>query len=147
MKVVIGNDHGATHLKEVLKNYLIEKGNEVIDLGIKDGEKVDYPLKGEEIAHYVLNSDVDFGIALCGTGIGISISCNKVKGIRAAVCSEPYSAKMSKEHNNANILCMGGRVVGDELAKMILDAYMSAHFLGDRHQRRVDLISNIEAKN
>ncbi len=147
MKVVIGNDHGAIHLKEILKNHLLDKGHEVIDLGIKEGESVDYPIKGKEIAEYVLKHDVAFGIALCGTGIGISIACNKIKGIRAAVCSEPFSAKKAKEHNNANILCMGGRVVGDELAIMILDEYMKASFAGGRHQRRVDLISDIEDKN
>lgn len=144
MRIVIGNDHAGPKLKEVLKEHLITKDVEVIDLGVREGEKIDYPLIAKKVAEYVIANKADLGVLICGTGIGVSISANKVKGIRAACVSDPYSAKLSRQHNDANILCMGARVVGDELAKMILDEFIEASFLGDRHQRRVDLIKAIE---
>ena len=144
MHIVIGNDHAGPKLKEVIKEHLQSKGHKVSDLGVKEGEKIDYPIIAKEVALKVRNKEADLGIIICGTGIGVSISANKVKGIRAACVSEPYSAKLAREHNDANILCFGARVVGEELAKMIVDEFIAASFLGDRHQRRVDLIKAIE---
>ena len=144
MKIALGNDHAAPELKNIIKQHLIDRGIEVIDFGVQVGEKADYPVQGEKVARAVANGEADLGIAMCGTGIGISISCNKVKGIRAAVCSDPYSARLCKQHNNANVLCFGARVVGDELAKMIVDEWLDAEFEGGRHQRRIDLMMDIE---
>ena len=144
MKIALGNDHAAPELKNIIKQHLIDRGIEVIDFGVQVGEKADYPVQGEKVARAVVIGEADLGIAMCGTGIGISISCNKVKGIRAAVCSDPYSARLCKQHNNANVLCFGARVVGDELAKMIVDEWLDAEFEGGRHQRRIDLMMDIE---
>lgn len=145
MKIAIGNDHGAYELKLEIAKYVEELGHEVINFGIDSTESVDYPVQGLKVANAVISGEADLGIALCGTGVGISMACNKVKGIRAVVCSEPFSARMSREHNNANILCMGGRVVGPELGKMIVKEWLNAEFQGGRHQRRVDQIMEIEA--
>lgn len=144
MKIAIGNDHAAPELKNVIKAHLEEKGIEVIDFGAAAGEKADYPVQAEKVALCVVHGEADLGIAICGTGIGISIACNKVHGIRAACCSDPYSAKLSRIHNNSNILCFGSRVVGEELAKMMVDEWLNAEFEGGRHQRRIDLITDIE---
>ncbi|MCQ2401853.1 MAG: ribose 5-phosphate isomerase B [Lachnospiraceae bacterium] len=144
MKIAIGNDHAAPELKNVIKAHLESKGIEVIDFGVAVGEKADYPIQAEKVALAVVNGEADLGIAICGSGIGISIACNKVKGIRAACCSDPYSAKLSRIHNNSNILCFGARVVGDEVAKMMVDEWLNAKFEGGRHQRRIDLIKDIE---
>lgn len=144
MKIAIGNDHAAPELKNVIKAHLENKGIEVIDFGVAVGEKADYPVQAEKVALAVVNGEADLGIAICGSGIGISIACNKVRGIRAACCSDPYSAKLSRIHNNSNILCFGARVVGDEVAKMMVDEWLNAEFEGGRHQRRIDLIKDIE---
>ncbi|MBR2544977.1 MAG: ribose 5-phosphate isomerase B [Erysipelotrichaceae bacterium] len=144
MKIAIGNDHGAYELKFEIMKYVEELGHEVINFGVDSAESVDYPAQGLKVANAVISGEADLGIALCGTGVGISMACNKVKGIRAVVCSEPFSAKMSREHNNANILCMGGRVVGPELGKMIVKEWLNAEFQGGRHQRRVNQIMEIE---
>ena len=144
MKIALGNDHAAPELKNIIKQHLIDRGIEVIDFGVQVGEKADYPVQGEKVARAVVSGEADLGIAMCGTGIGISISCNKVKGIRAAVCSDPYSARLCKQHNNANVLCFGARVVGDELAKMIVDEWLDAEFEGGRHQRRIDKVMALE---
>lgn len=144
MKIALGNDHAAPELKNVIKEHLIERGIEVIDFGVAPGEKADYPVQGEKVARAVASGEADLGIAMCGTGIGISIACNKVKGIRAACCSDCYSAKLSKVHNNSNVLCFGARVVGDEVAKMMVDCWLDAEFEGGRHQRRIDLMMDIE---
>ena len=144
MKIALGNDHAAPELKNVIKEHLIERGIEVIDFGVAPGEKADYPLQAEKVANAVVSGEADLGIAMCGTGIGISIACNKVKGIRAACCSDCYSAKLSKIHNNSNILCFGSRVVGDEAAKMMVDCWLDAEFEGGRHQKRIDLIADLE---
>ena len=144
MKIAIGADHGAFDLKEVLKVYLEEKGYEVKDCGTYDLSSVDYPDIAEKTAKEITNGSCEKGILLCGTGIGISIAANKVKGIRAALCTNEYCAKMSRNHNNANILCMGARVTGVELAKSILDTFLKEEFEGGRHQVRVDKIMNIE---
>ncbi|SFB12680.1 ribose 5-phosphate isomerase B [Acetitomaculum ruminis DSM 5522] len=147
MKIGFGCDHAAVELKDELLKYMSEKGYECVDFGSKNPEeKVDYPLKGQEVAESLIAGEIDKAVLICGTGIGISLSANKVPGIRAAVCSEPYSARLSVEHNNANIIAMGARVVGNELAKSILDAFFSASFQGGRHERRVNLITDIEKK-
>ena len=144
MKIAIGNDHAAPELKLAVKEHLEERGIEVIDFGVAPGEKADYPLQGEKVANAVADGTADLGIAICGTGVGISISCNKVRGIRAACCSDCYSAKYSRIHNDSNVLCFGSRVVGPELAKMMVDSWLDASFEGGRHQRRIDLITEIE---
>ena len=144
MKIAIGNDHTAVEMKETIKEYLISKGHEVTDFGTNSCERTDYPIYGYRVARSVSEKKFDFGILICGTGVGISLSANKVKGIRAVVCSEPYSAKLSRQHNNTNILAFGARVVGIELAKMIVDEFLSAEYEGGRHQKRIDMISDIE---
>ena len=141
--IVIGSDHGGFALKEELAAYLKEKGLEVKDMGCYSPESVDYPDVAQAACEEVKQQGC-LGILLCGTGIGISISANKVPGIRAALCSDPYSARMCREHNNAQVLCLGGRVVGHELAKCIVDAFLEGSFAGGRHQRRVDKIMAIE---
>ena len=147
MKIAIGNDHAAVDMKNIIKSYLEKKGYEVINFGTDTTESVDYPLYGEMVANAVVSGKADLGIAICGTGVGISIACNKVNGVRAVCCSEPYSAKLSRIHNNSNVLCFGARVIGPELAKMIVDEWLAAEFIGGRHQKRVDIISEIEKRN
>ena len=147
MKVAFGCDHAAINLKNVLMEHLKERGYECVDYGAQDPNvKVDYPVSGLQVAEAVASGEVDKGGLVCGTGIGISLAANKVPGIRAAVCSEPYSAKLTVQHNNANIIAMGARVVGDELAKMIVDAFFDAEFEGGRHANRVNMITDIEKK-
>ena len=140
MKIAIGNDHTAVDLKNTISDYLKELGYEVINLGTDSRESCDYPIYGEKVGRAVADGEADLGIAICGTGVGISLAANKVKGIRACVCSEPYTAKLSRMHNNSNVLAFGARVVGDELAKMIVKEWLDAEFEGGRHQRRVDKI-------
>ena len=151
MKIGFGCDHAAIDLKNELLKYMEEKGYECVDYGTnydENGEiiKCDYPSKGQEVGEAVVSKEVDYGVLICGTGIGISMSANRVPGVRAAVCSEPYSAKLTKQHNNANIIAFGARVVGTELAKMILDEFFGTEFEGGRHARRVDMITDIEKK-
>lgn len=146
MKIVIGNDHAAVELKNIIKEHLEGKGIEVINVGTDTGDSCDYPVYGEKVGRAVASGEADLGIAICGTGVGISIAANKVKGVRACVCSEPYSAKLSRMHNNSNVLAFGARVVGSEMAKMIVDTWLEAEYEGGRHQRRVDLIHAIEEK-
>ena len=144
MKIGIGNDHSALELKAEIIGFLKEKGHEVIDYGTNSTENCDYPVYGEKVARAVASGEVEQGILICGTGLGISLAANKVRGIRAAVCSEPYTARMARQHNNCNVLAFGARVVGAELAKMIVDTWLSTEFEGGRHQRRVDMIMAIE---
>lgn len=147
MKIGFGNDHAAVELKFELMKYLTEKGYECIDYGsCSPDEKTDYPIAGQRVAEAIVKGEIEKGVLICGTGIGISIAANKVPGIRAAVCSEPYSARLTVQHNNANIIAMGARVVGTELAKMIADEFFKAEFEGGRHEKRVDLIKEIEKK-
>ncbi len=146
MKIAIGNDHVALDMKLSVKEYLESLGHTVADYGTHNGERTDYPIYGEAVARAVAGGEADCGILICGTGVGISLAANKVKGIRAVVCSEPYSARLSKEHNNTNILAFGARVVGLDLAKMIVDQWLSAEFEGGRHARRVEMIAEIENK-
>ena len=144
MRIVIGNDHTAVDLKNIIVDYLTELGYDVINLGTDSRESCDYPVYGEKVGRAVADGQADLGIAICGTGVGISLAANKVKGVRACVCSEPYTAKLSRMHNNSNVLAFGARVVGDELAKMIVKEWLDAEFEGGRHQRRVDMLMEIE---
>ena len=144
MKIALGCDHGGYAMKEDIKKQLEGLGHEVKDCGTYSTESCDYPIYGEKVGRAVADGQADLGIAICGTGVGISLAANKVKGIRACVCSEPYTAKLSRVHNNSNVLAFGARVVGSELAKMITEAWLDAEFEGGRHERRVNMIMEIE---
>lgn len=146
MKIGIGNDHAAVEMKNEIMEYLEGKGIEVVNYGTDTHESCNYPEYGEKIGRAVVSGEVDLGIVICGTGVGISLAANKVKGVRAVVCSEPYSAKLSRQHNNTNVLALGARVIGIEMAKMIIDEWLNAEFMGGRHQTRVDMIMAIEDK-
>ena len=144
MKIVIGSDHGGTHLKEVLKQHLAERGIEVTDAGTYTEESCDYPDIALKVCREITEGKSERGILVCGTGIGMSMAANKVKGIRAALCGDVFSAAMSREHNDANVICLGERVLGPGLAVRILDAWLDTEFAGGRHARRVDKIMAIE---
>ncbi len=144
MRIGIGNDHVAIELKNTIKEHLEQQGYEVVDFGTNSPERFDYPITGYKVGKAVASGDVDLGVLICGTGVGISLAANKVHGIRACVCSDPYSAKLSREHNNTNIIAFGARVVGPELAQMIVDEWRGATFQGGRHQRRIDMLAAIE---
>ena len=144
MKLAIGNDHVAIDMKKEIKEYLESLGHEVIDVGTNSTERFNYPVSGYKVARMVADKEVDAGVLICGTGVGISLSANKVKGIRACVCSDPYTAKLSKQHNNTNIIAFGSRVIGIETAKMIVDEWLAARYEGGRHQTRIDMIKEIE---
>ena len=143
MKVGIAGDHSAVELKQELMSHLIQKGYEVINYGTDSTESVDYPAYGETLSREIMSGKVERGIAICGTGIGIGIACNKVPGIRCCTCSEPYSAMLARKHNDAQVISIGARVVGSELAKMIVDIFLETEFEGGRHQRRVNLLNHI----
>lgn len=144
MKIAVGCDHGAFELKQVIMAYLEEKGYVYQDFGTYDTSSCDYPDVAKPVAQAVAAGQFDRGILLCGTGIGIGIAANKVKGIRAALCHDTFSAHASREHNNANILTMGQRVVGQGLALDIVEIWLNTEFQGERHQRRIDKIHQIE---
>lgn len=144
MKIAIGNDHVAVDMKNHISAYLTEKGYEIVNFGTDSTERADYPVYGKLVADAVASGECDLGILICGTGIGISLAANKVKGIRAAVCSEPYSARLTRQHNNANIIAFGARVVGIATAEMIVDEFLNAEYEGGRHQKRIDMIAAIE---
>jgi len=144
MNIALGCDHAGVLLKNELIAYLADKKLSVIDKGAHSPDRVHYPVYAKLVADAVVNKEADLGILICGSGIGVSIAANKVNGIRAAVCSEPYSARVSKEHNDSNILAIGARVVGAELAKMIVDAWLDARFSGGVHQERIDMLAAIE---
>lgn len=144
MKIAIGNDHVAVALKRHIVEYLQTKGHEVMNFGTDEEASTHYPIYAERVAKAVVSGACDKGILICGTGVGISIAANKVKGVRCVVCSEPYSARMAREHNNANIVAFGARVIGVATAEDIVDAFLSAEFEGGRHQIRVDMISQLE---
>ncbi|MGX7420514.1 ribose 5-phosphate isomerase B [Carnobacterium gallinarum] len=147
MKLAIGSDHVGIELKPAIIEYVKELGHKVEDFGPYSAERTDYPIYGKKVAEEVAAGNFDGGILICGTGVGISITANKVQGIRAVVCSEPYSAKLSKEHNNTNIVAFGSRVIGSELAKMIVKEWLEAEFEGGRHENRVKMITDIEKIN
>ena len=142
----LGSDHGGFQLKEAVKAHLLERGLEIKDYGGFDESRSDYPDIAETVARAVVSGECERAILFCGTGVGVAISANKVHGIRAAVCSDCYTAKLTREHNDANILCMGGRVIGPGLAEMIADAYLDAEYQGGRHAARVQKIAEIEAR-
>ncbi|MCQ2610039.1 MAG: ribose 5-phosphate isomerase B [Lachnospiraceae bacterium] len=144
MKIAIANDHAAVDFKNEVVAYLKSLSIDVVNMGTDENKSVDYPDFAYSACKKVVDKEVDLGILICGTGVGMSIAANKVKGIRAVVCSEPYSAMMSRQHNDANVLCLGARVVGIELAKVIIKAFLDSSFLGDRHQRRVDKINKLD---
>lgn len=145
MKLAIGNDHVAVEMKNEIKAYLEEKGIEVINVGTDTSERFNYPVSGYRVARMVADGEVDGGVLICGTGVGISLAANKVHGIRVCVCSDSYTARLSKQHNNTNIIAFGARVIGIETAKDIVDAWLGATYEGGRHQIRVDEIMEIEA--
>ena len=147
MKIGIGCDHVGYELKGKVTEHLRELGYEVVDCGTNSSERTDYPIYGEAVARAVASGACEKGILICGTGVGISLAANKVHGIRAVVCSEPYSALLSRRHNDTNILAFGARVVGADLALMIVDAWLSGVYEGGRHAKRVQMIADIEAKN
>lgn len=147
MKIGIANDHAGTELKVYLSNYLESIGHEVVNYGTDSTDSYDYPIAGEDLANGVVSKEVDLGIAICGTGIGISIACNKVNGIRACATPIVEVAQLSREHNNANILCLGARFVHNEQAVELVNAFINTPFSeGERHIRRVALLSEIEKK-
>jgi len=141
VRVAIGSDHGGFSLKEVIVPLLKELGHEVIDVGCHDEQSVDYPGFADLVCEQIMSSEADKGILICGTGIGMSMAANKHEGIRAALCSEQYTARMSREHNDANILCMGERVTGPGVAMEIVRTWLDTPFGGGRHQRRIELFS------
>lgn len=146
MKIAIGNDHTAVEMKKAIVEHLKSRDIQVIDMGTNETASCDYPVYGEKVGRAVVDGDADLGIAICGTGLGISLAAGKVKGVRACVCSEPYTARMSRLHNNCNVLCFGARVIGIEMAKMITDIWLDTEFEGGRHQRRVNMIMDIERR-
>ena len=142
MRIAIASDHAALALKSALAEYLRAAGHDVADIGPHDEASVDYPDYGYRLASAIADRSVERGVALCGSGIGISIAVNRNPAARAALVSEPLSARLSREHNDANVIAMGTRLIGIEMAKACIDAFLSTEFGGDRHQRRVDKLSN-----
>lgn len=145
MKIAIGNDHAAGELKTTVMDLIRELGHEIVDVGAPIGEAVDYPIPGEKVGRLVASGEADLGVLICGTGVGISLAANKVKGVRAAAVSDTATARLIREHNNANVIAIGARIVGSELAKDIIKTFLTTDFSGEeRHQRRIDLISDVE---
>ncbi|MBR1986360.1 MAG: ribose 5-phosphate isomerase B [Mogibacterium sp.] len=144
MKLVVGSDHAAYELKEAIKEKLISEGHEVIDVGCDSTESVDYPKYGHAVGRAVASGEAERGIAVCGSGIGISIACNKVPGIRAALCTSVEMAEMCRRHNNANVVCMGARMISQELAFDIIDTWMTTDFEGGKHLRRINEIEDLD---
>jgi ribose 5-phosphate isomerase B len=143
MKIAIGSDHAAYELKEAIKEKMIGEGHEIIDVGCDSTESVDYPKYGHAVGRAVASGEAERGIAVCGSGIGISIACNKVPGIRAALCTSVEMAEMCRRHNNANVVCMGARMISQELAFDIIDKWMTTDFEGGKHLRRINEIEDI----
>ena len=144
--IALASDHVGLELKKKLMTLLDEKGLTYHDYGTYTNERCDYPVYGSKAARAVASGECECGILICGTGVGISLSANKIHGIRCVVCSEPYSAKLSRQHNNTNMLALGARVVGDELARMIVNVWLETPFEGGRHQRRIDQLTELEKK-
>ena len=143
MKIAVASDHGGFALKEKVKEHLIERGFDVEDLGTHSEESVDYPVYGKACGEAVASGKADLGVVVCGTGIGISIAANKVKGIRCGLCTSVEMAHLTKQHNNANILALGGRTTEPELALKIVDEWLDTEFEGGRHQRRGDMLDQM----
>ena len=144
MRIAIGNDHVGDDLKWHIVKYLEQQGHEVVNFGTDEPASNHYPIYAEKVAKAVLSGEYDKGILICGTGLGISIAANKVKGIRCAVCSEPVSAELSRQHNDANIIAMGARMIGPVMAEAIVDTFLTTEFSGGRHSIRVNMIADIE---
>jgi len=141
MNIIIGSDHAGYDLKEVCKAHLLQSGeHQIKDIGVFSRDSSDYPRIAKEVAGAVSRGEYDRGVLICGTGIGVSITANRFKGVRAALCQDVYSAKMSRLHNDANVLAMGGRIVGPGVAVEILDVFLKTEFEGGRHKKRLDLI-------
>lgn len=147
MRIGIANDHAATEMKFAVKKYLEDKGYEVVNYGTDSTGSYDYPIAGETLGRHIMAGDVDLGIAICGTGGGISIACNKVKGIRAVCCSDVKTAGLIREHNNAQIIAFGARIIDNEQAFKLVDAFLNTPFSnGERHNRRIAMIHEIEER-
>ena len=144
MKIAIGCDHAGYELKEKVKAKMAAAGHEMIDVGTDSTESVDYPKYGHAVGRAVAGGDAERGIAICGSGIGISIACNKVPGIRAALCTSTEMAEMCRRHNNANVICMGARMISEELAFAMIDTWMTTEFEGGKHERRINELDDIE---
>ena len=144
MKIAIGSDHVGLDLKNDLIEFLGERRIEFFDFGTYDKQRIDYPIFAKKVAHAVVGKEFDLGILICGTGIGMSIAANKIPCIRAAACSDPYSARLSRNHNNANILAMGALVVGVGLARFIVNEWINSEYDGGRHQKRIDMINSLD---
>ena len=144
MKIAIGCDHGGLEHKNAIAEHLKERGFDVVDFGIYEQVSVDYPDIAVKVTSSIISGECELGILVCGTGVGMSIAANKVKGIRAAACSEHFSAKYTRLHNNSNVLCLGGRVIGIGTALELADLFVDTSFEGNRHQRRIDKIAEIE---
>lgn len=147
MKIAVGCDHGGLEHKNAIAEHLKSEGFEVEDFGIYENKSVDYPEIALKVANSIKNGENELGILVCGTGIGMSLAANKVNGIRAAACSEHFSAKYTRLHNNSNILCLGGRVIGIGTSLELCDIFVNTEFEGGRHQRRIDMITEIEKSN
>ncbi len=146
MKIIIGSDHGGLLLKDKISQYLKDKGYDIDDVGTYSAMSCDYPVIAKELTTKVLENPDNLGILVCGTGIGMSIYANKVKGIRAAHCTDTYSARLTRQHNDSNVLCLGERITGLGLGLDIVDEWLNASFEGGRHQRRVDMINELDSK-
>ena len=144
MKIAIGNDHGGVELKMHVLKYLTDQGYDVVNFGTDETASNHYPIYAQKVAQAVVSGECDRGILICGTGIGISIAANKVHGVRCALCSEPVSCRLSREHNNANIVAMGARTIGPVMAEAIVDTFLTTDFLGGRHATRVNMFTDIE---
>jgi ribose 5-phosphate isomerase B len=147
MRIVVASDHAGVELRKELAAEAVELGHEVVDLGPEPGESIDYPVNGAKVGRLVAAGEYDRGLLVCGTGVGISIAANKVPGVRAVVCSESFTAVMSRAHNDANVLALGARVVGVGLGRQIVREWLSTEFEGGRHARRVNLISELEGSS
>ena len=146
MKIAIGNDHSAVEMKNQISEYIRSLGHEVVNFGTDSLESTDYPIYAEKVATAVVSGECDRGVLICGTGIGISIAANKVRGVRCAHCTESSSAKLSRQHNNANIVAFGARTIGQVVAESIVEAFLTTEFDGGRHARRIGMISDIEQR-
>lgn len=144
MRIAIGNDHGGVELKQHLVAYLEAQGHQVVNFGTDSTASNHYPIYAEKVSKAVVGGEFDRGILICGTGLGISISANKIHGVRCAVCTEPVSARLSRQHNDANILALGARIIGPVMAEAIVDVFLNTEFEGGRHQLRVDMITRLE---
>ena len=145
-RIALAADHGGAELKNILKEYLGSKGHKIIDMGVQQGERSDYPVQAFLLVNALLRADADRGVLLCGTGIGISIAANRFPGIRAALCHDDYTARLSRRHNDANVLVLGGRTTGCETAKSIADVWFDTEFEGERHIPRIEKIDELAKK-